>query len=330
MTGYNRYLAGLSAVIVGADGDVTLVTSPEEVPLAIATSSAREVRSFGTGGFGLDLDSMSTLLGELRQIKSLQGPRRIGYAGLSDGTAAKMDWQSATSVEGDLQRVSMRKDRDEAEKVGVAYNLCWEAHRAVEAAVDAGASELEIFTQAQSVAQLASGQPIEFIADVLAGPNSSQVCCPIAVAGSKRVETGEPLVADIAVRSGGYWGDTCRTYLRGENAEIEVGLEKLTALLDGAAQLLRPGVRGCDVHASLKESLQDIFPGSEFPHHGGHGIGFDCWESPHIIPSDDSVFQSGMIVAVEPGAYYEGRWGIRRENEYLITEAGGVDSTPHC
>ena len=71
LTGYNRYLAGLSEdEFVGADGDVTLVTSPEEVPLAIATSSAREVRSFGTGGFGLDLDSMSTLLGELREDQS--------------------------------------------------------------------------------------------------------------------------------------------------------------------------------------------------------------------------------------------------------------------
>lgn len=325
LTGYHRYVAGLSAVILTADGEVTLVTSPEEVPLAAASSSAGAVLGYGAGGFGLDLDPMSTLLGTLRGLEVLRETRHIGVAGLSSVAAAQFAWPSATDVEADLQRLSMRKDRDEAEKVAVAYNLSWEAQRAVKTAVDAGDSELEIFTRAQSVAQLAFGQPIEFIADVLAGSNSAQVSGPIGVAGSRRVEMGEPLFADIAVRAGGYWGDTCRTYVRGENREVKDGVGKLASLLDDTSRLLRPGARGRDVHAAMAASLQDLFPGAGFPHHGGHGIGVDCWENPHLIPSDGTVFEPGMIVAVEPGAYYEGRWGIRHENEYLVTEVGGVE-----
>ena len=63
----------------------------------------------------------------------------------------------------------------------MAYNLCWQAQAATAKAVSDGASEIEVFTTAHSVAQLAFGEPVEFVADVLAGPNAAQVCCPVAI-----------------------------------------------------------------------------------------------------------------------------------------------------
>jgi Xaa-Pro aminopeptidase len=325
LTGYHRYLAGLNAVVLTADGNVTLFISPEEVDVAREINGGIDIQSFGEGGFGLDLDSTSTLLAALRGFKPLRDAKGVGFAGVSASAANDLGWSSPVGLDDELVRIAQRKDRDEAEKIAVAYNLCWEAHRAVETAVNEGASELEIFTRAQSVAQLTLGQPIEFVADVLAGANTAQVCCPIAVAGAKRVEVGEPLIADIAVRAAGYWGDTCRTYVRGENDEIRGGLEMLTKILGDATLELRPGVPANEVHRNISRALEDVFPGSEFPHHGGHGIGLSCWQGPHIIPADSSVFEPGMIVAVEPGVYFANRWGIRRENEYLITENGGVE-----
>jgi Xaa-Pro aminopeptidase len=32
-----------------------------------------------------------------------------------------------------------------------------------------------------------------------------------------------------------------------------------------------------------------------------------------------------MILAVEPGVYFPGRYGARVENVFLVTESGGVD-----
>ena len=325
LTSYHRYLAGLSAVVMKSDGDLTLFISPEEVELARKINGGIDIRSFGEGGFGLDLDSKLTLLAALRDFKPLRDAKSVGFAGVSANIANDLGWLSPVGLDDELMRIAQRKDRDEAEKIAVAYNLCWEAHRTVETAVNEGASELEIFTRAQSVAQLSLGQPIEFVADVLAGVNTAQVCCPIAVAGSKRIEIGEPLIADIAVRAAGYWGDTCRTYVRGENDEIRVGLEKLTRILDDASLELRPGAPANEVFNSIDRALKDMFPGSAVPHHAGHGIGLSCWQGPHIIPADTSVFESGMIVAVEPGVYFANRWGIRRENEYLITKNGGVE-----
>jgi Xaa-Pro aminopeptidase len=325
LTNYYRYFSGLSAVIVAADGETTLVTSPDELPLAQERSTATRARSYGGSGFGLDLNPMGSLLTALEGDDALQRAKRVGVAGISAATAAEAGWAAPIELDGELVRISRRKDLDEARKVAVAYNLCWEAQAATAKAVSDGASEIEVFTTAHSVAQLAFGEPVEFVADVLAGPNAAQVCCPVAYAGPKTVEVGECLVADIVVRAAGYWGDTCRTYIRGENQEIQAALAKLVSILDDASRELRPGARGSDIHSMISSALKGPFPGAGFPHHGGHGLGLSSFEGPHIIPADDTVLESGMIMAVEPGAYYPGRWGIRWENEYLVTDSGGVE-----
>jgi Xaa-Pro aminopeptidase len=325
LTNYHRYFAGLSAVIVTADGETTLFTSPDELPLAQERSSATRTRSYGEAGFGLDLNPMSGLLAALVGHDALKHAKRVGVAGLTAAAATELGWAAPVELGGGLERISQRKDIDEARKVAVAYNLCWKAQAATAEAVSNGASEIEVFTTAHSVAQLAFGEPVEFVADILAGPNAAQVCCPVAYAGPKTVEIGEALVADIVVRAAGYWGDTCRTHIRGENEEIQTALVKLVKILDDASRELRPGARGCDLHAMIRDALKGPFPGAGFPHHAGHGLGLSSFEGPHIIPADDTTLEAGMILAVEPGAYYPDRWGIRWENEYLVTDNGGVE-----
>jgi Xaa-Pro aminopeptidase len=326
LTGYSRYFSGISATVVGPAGEIELVTSPDEAPVAKHESTATRVWTYGTGGFGLDLDPGSTLLSSLPNVDLVKNAKRIGVAGLSPAAAAGLGLRGPTDVTASVEREILVKDRDEAQKVAVSYNLCLAAQRAVGEGVEEGASELELFTRAHSTAQLLFGAPVEFISDLLSGPNTAEVCCPIAVAGPRRAEQGEPVVADIAVGADGYWGDTCRTYVRGQNEEVTAALEQLSSLLDGVVAGMRPGVRGREVHASMAEALSSTFPGSElFPHHGGHGIGLGPCDSPHLIPADNTALEPGMILAVEPGAYFKLRYGIRLENEYLVTSAGGIE-----
>ena len=32
-----------------------------------------------------------------------------------------------------------------------------------------------------------------------------------------------------------------------------------------------------------------------------------------------------MVIAIEPGVYFAGRFGVREEDNYLVTSAGGIE-----
>ena len=61
--------------------------------------------------------------------------------------------------------------------------------------------------------------------------------------------------------------------------------------------------------------------GEHFTHGIGHGIGLDIHEIPYFGKSEDKL-AAGMVVTDEPGIYLEGKYGVRIEDDILITETG--------
>ena len=63
LAGYSRYYGGLSAVVIGRDGERVLVVPRDEVPIAEQLSDADRVTGYGERGFGLELNPVPLLLG---------------------------------------------------------------------------------------------------------------------------------------------------------------------------------------------------------------------------------------------------------------------------
>ena len=326
LTGYHRYFGGLSASLVCPDGSVTLVVSPDEVPLAEAASSAQRVTAFGAAGFGLQLDPTSRLVEAIRQAAEVRAASRIGVAGVELSVLDWADGPERQVVDADLDRLSRVKDRDEVDKVCHAYELCWRAQAAVSEAAEAGASEIEMFTAAHGTAQLGHRSPVDFVADLLVGERTAYVCCPVAVAGERCPGPTDWVVADVAIGADGYGGDTCRTYVRPSTPQHVIeAIGKLETIRGDMADQLRPGAVGAELHNELRERLMHAFPGGTFPHHAGHGVGLTGFEYPHLIPGDQSIVERGTIIALEPGIYFPGHWGARVEQLFLVTDRGGVE-----
>ena len=85
------------------------------------------------------------------------------------------------------------------------------------------------------------------------------------------------------------------------------------------------GLRGLNLDILARGPLWDL--GIDYRCGTGHGVGYllNVHEGPNgfryrVVPerNDSAVLQEGMVTTDEPGVYFEGRFGIRHENE-LIT-----------
>jgi Xaa-Pro aminopeptidase len=322
---YQRVWSGPIGVIVAADGEVTALAPVYEVDAVRRHSPAVTVLGYGEPGFGLDMALVEKLV-PVAAGRLGTGPLAIAseIPGLAEAVAAEAGVERV-AIDDLVHDVRLIKDLDEMHRIGRSFELSLVAQAAVEAGSVPGSAEIELYSAAQAAAQVEAGEAVDFGSDLLVGPRSSEVCGPVAVPGRQRAETGDVIVADIALRYQGYWGDTARTFIVGENDEAAEVRASISEILDDAAEQLRPGVRACDVFARIASEIATRHPGSTFPHHGGHGLGVTGFEDPHLIPADSTVLEEGMVIAIEPGAYFAGRFGVREENNYVVTADGGLD-----
>jgi Xaa-Pro dipeptidase len=65
-----------------------------------------------------------------------------------------------------------------------------------------------------------------------------------------------------------------------------------------------------------------------FSHRVGHGLGMDGHEWPYLVRGNKLPLQAGMTFSDEPGIYIRGEFGLRLEDDMVITESGAELLTP--
>jgi Xaa-Pro aminopeptidase len=310
LAGYDRYLSSATAVVVADDGTRTLVVPRYE--LEAARGHADAVVAYGDEGF-LDFDWLPKLVAACREL--CRG--RIGVAGIGP-------FEGAVAIDDLVAQVRRVKDDDELHTVARSVALSLGAQRQVAELAGEGMSEIELFTSALAWAQNEAGEPIEFVGSVFCGPRTAAVASPVEVPGARRPARGDPVLADLALRTRGYSGDTTRTTIVGDNPEVAAVVQGIASILAESGGGLLPGMRACDVFERTRRAIGEQFPEGVFAHHAGHGIGIEVGEDPQLIPSEPMVLEAGMVFAVEPAVYFPGRFGVRVEDVYAVTPEGGV------
>jgi Xaa-Pro dipeptidase len=161
--------------------------------------------------------------------------------------------------------------------------------------------------------------------------------------GSTKPQTlreGSILMLDDGCTVEGYNSDITRTFVLGKPTSKMLAVFDLVKKAQTAAlQAARPGVLAADIDAAARKVIADggYGPGfAYFTHRVGHGIGLDGHEWPYFVKNDmfgwDRAprLKAGMTLSDEPGVYIKGEFGIRLEDELLVTENGAELLTPQC
>ena len=146
--------------------------------------------------------------------------------------------------------------------------------------------------------------------------------------GDRALAGGDVVLIDTGTRIDGYSSDITRTYVFGEaTPEVRRVWEAEKRAQAAAFEAARPGVPCEAVDGAARRSLEaDGFgPGYSLPglpHRTGHGIGLDIHEGPYLVKGDTTPLATGMCFSNEPMIVVPGRFGVRLEDHFHMTDAG--------
>lgn len=163
----------------------------------------------------------------------------------------------------------------------------------------------------------ASGTSFESI--IASGYRSAM---PHGVASEKVIQSGETLTMDFGCYYKHYVSDMTRTIHIGDTTDEEreiydIVLRSNQALIDAA----KAGMTRRDYDKVARDVIVEAGYGSHFTHGIGHGIGLDIHEIPYFGNSDETI-EAGMVLTDEPGVYLADKYGVRIEDDIIITENG--------
>jgi Xaa-Pro dipeptidase len=146
------------------------------------------------------------------------------------------------------------------------------------------------------------------------------------------VREGTILLIDGGCDVEGYNSDISRTFVLGKATDrmkqvFDIEHRAQTAALKAA----RPGVECQAVDAAARKVITDagFGPGYKyFTHRVGHGIGMDGHEWPYLVKGNTQKLEPGMTFSDEPGIYIPGEFGVRLEDDMIITADGAELMTP--
>jgi Xaa-Pro dipeptidase len=136
------------------------------------------------------------------------------------------------------------------------------------------------------------------------------------------VQENEPTLVEIWVCADGYWTDLTKNLCPGKlTPEYDKLLEQLLKIFREASGYARAGARLGEVDRMIRAGIDAAGYRGQPSHPVCHGVGARAHEPPYGHQAAPGTMKKGMVLAIEPGIYWEGGGGLRLEDNFLITDS---------
>ncbi len=137
------------------------------------------------------------------------------------------------------------------------------------------------------------------------------------------VRPGDALLFDFGARKHGFAADITRTVFLGHASdEGRAVYDTVLAANRKGHEIARAGVTAHEIDDAVTGVLEASPFADRIRTKTGHGLGRDVHEAPYIMRGNHQVLRAGTVFTNEPGLYQIGSFGVRIEDDILVTETG--------
>lgn len=215
----------------------------------------------------------------------------------------------------ELKLLRAYKDEAEIALMKKAAEISSAAVLALKSEIKSGCSEKDLALQLETLARKSGAEQLAFETIFASGENSA---LPHAKPSDRKIKRGDFIVVDFGIKYKGYCSDETCTFGFQELTEEQNNVYQLVKEAhDQAIDMVREGVTAADVDRCARKVFGEKYE-KYFSHGTGHGVGLEVHEAPRLSPFSQDTLKAQMVVTVEPGLYFPGRWGIRIEDTVLV------------
>ena len=219
-----------------------------------------------------------------------------------------------SETEGIIEKHRAIKDETEIDCIKKACEITDKTFEYIINNIKNGMTERDVAFEIEKHMISLGADGLAFDTIVASGPHSSM---PHAVPTDRKIQNGDVLLFDMGAKYKGYSSDMSRTVFVGKNNgltnEYEFVLKEQEAIYKNFKD-------GTNIKNVIKQVEYDYGQKNyEIMHAFGHGVGLDIHEKPVLNSKIDQYVKKDMVLAIEPGVYKPGEYGIRIEDTFLIT-----------
>ena len=332
-------MKGYDLVVFPREGEPTLVVIEPQSADAERTAWTSDIRLFAGYDEGDPRPPTARALELAQEVVREGGYERIGLE-LSLGTQAadRMVGEPTTYTHGFfhafgdmadatplLVRARAVKTGQELERMRLANELAARAMEHVRDRLRPGMRESEAgalwegFVHGEGTGYEGKVELARGFALVWSGPGIRT----FTATSDRPVQEHEPTLFEIWVCADGYWCDHTKNVCPGAlTPEYDELLERLLGVYQTAIDHVRPGASLAELDRLIRAEIADAGYAGQPSHPVAHGVGARAHEPPYAHQAGDGEIEEGMVLAIEPGAYWEGGGGLRLEDNFLVTADG--------
>ena len=312
----------LTAAVLPVEGDPCIVTPFFEEPSVRQTLGVpADVRVWQE-----DENPLAVVAGFLKERKLAARPigieETVRYFAVN-GLAQALPQAKLVSANPVVRGCRMIKTAPEIALMQTATDVTIAAYRWTYPRIEKGMTRGEIGVLMNAATRKLGGDPefaLILIGEAAAYPHGSRA--------PQIVADGQIVLMDCGCTVQGYQSDVSRTFVFGtasaEQRKVWGDVHDGQAAGFAAAQI---GVPAGSVDDAVRRHYETLGYGPRYrlpglSHRTGHGIGLDGHEPVNLVHGEQTRLAAGMCFSDEPGLYLPGKFGVRIEDCFHMTDTG--------